>query len=114
MQAKAMTARVGNDVGRKKKEIREVGKVLVWVKSTCRLDGREYTSVKLYGGVACFDEKASWTRFVCLGYSKAGARGENYRVKGMGDDEGWERWFNGEVWEIHLGVVLERHYIWWS
>jgi hypothetical protein len=28
----------------------------------------------------------------------------------MGDGEGWEMWFNGEVWEIHLGLVLERHY----
>jgi hypothetical protein len=101
----AMTARVG-EVGRKMKEIREVGKV--WVES--RLDGRVYESVKLYGGVACLDEKASWTRFVCLGYSKAGAKGEDYRVEGMGDGEGWEMWFKGEVWEIHLGVVLERHF----
>jgi hypothetical protein len=102
---KAMTASVGMP-GRKIDEIRCAGKA--WVES--RLDGRKYDYVKLYGGVPGFYETAPWTLFHCLGYSKAGAAGESYRVQGMGTGEGWELWFQGEVWEIHLGVVVERHY----
>lgn len=103
----AMTAKVG-EKGRKKKEIRTLGSASGWIES--RLDGRHYDSVKIYGGVGGFIESAQWTRFVCHGYNRAGAKGANYRVEGMGDDEGWELWVNGEVWEIHLGEVIERHY----
>jgi hypothetical protein len=102
---KAMTASVGM-YGHKLDEIRSAGKA--WVES--RLDGRKYDYVKLYGGVPGFYEIAPWTRFHCLGYSKAGAAGESYRVQGMGTGQGWEMWYQGEVWEIHLGVVVERHY----
>ena len=62
-----------------------------------RLDRREYKTVKIYGGVGGFIESAAWTRFVCLGYNKAGAKGKPYKVEGMGDGENWELWVNGEV-----------------
>jgi hypothetical protein len=103
---KAMTARKG-EKGKKKKEIRKAGQV--WIES--RLDGRVYETVKLYGGVPGFYETAPWTRFVCLGYSEAGSVGEEYVVENMGEGEGWELVYDGVVWEIHLGEVLERNFI---
>lgn len=97
-----MTAAVGSR-GVKRKECRLTCK---WVNS--RLDGREYDFVKLYGGVPGFYEWASWTKFECDGYECVGEDGVDYEVEDYGD--GFTLLFEGRVWEIKLGKVVDRHY----
>ena len=114
MASKVLKLTVGLDVysemtapagcrGRKSKEIRPDGD---WIRA--RLDGREYEYVKLYAGLPYLDESKTWTMFECLGYECVGSEGVEYEVENYGD--GFVLVVEGLVWEIHLGVVVDRHF----
>lgn len=98
----AMTARIGKR-GRKRKETRLHS---AWIEQ--RLDGREYSYVKLYGGVPGFYEWAPWTLFVCEGYQALGGPGFQYEVENYGEGL-FKCIYTGMVWEVSLGVVVDRH-----
>jgi hypothetical protein len=68
---------------------------------------RVYDNVKLYndGG---FNDRKPWTEFEWLGHNRAGAVGEMYTIANFGEDEFVAK-VDGEVWEIHLGKVINKH-----
>ena len=108
MAYKYMTAPVG-EYGVKRKEVRSLlgGKSKgAWIRS--RLVGREYDSVKLYGGDSYCNEKGDWTVFKYMGHTRAGTPDGEYTVPDYGGADGFEAIVQGEVWEILLGKVLDR------